>query len=67
MERLTAVHPHLPRLAQAVTGVLCLEALLFQDPWVVAVPLALVAVARFAPQWSPGQRFLTQPSRSRAW
>jgi hypothetical protein len=58
-----AVHPHLPRLSQAVTGVLCLEALLFQDPWVVAVALALVVVARFAPQWSPVHWFFRRIAR----
>ena len=57
------VHPHLPRLSQAVTGVLCLEALLFQDPWVVVAALALVVVARFAPQWSPVHWFFRRIAR----
>lgn len=63
MERPTTVHPHLARLAQAVTGVLCLEALLFVDRWVVAVALALVAVGRFAPQWSPVHGFFRRIAR----
>jgi len=58
-----AVHPHLPRLSQAVTGVLCLEALLFQDLWVVVFALALVVVARFAPQWSPVHWFFRRIAR----
>ncbi len=53
MDRPAAVHPHLPRFSQAVTGVLCLEALVFQDKWVVAVALGLVALGRFVPRWSP--------------
>jgi hypothetical protein len=53
MPRPTAVHPHLPRFAQAVTGVICLEALMFQDPWAVAVALALILVALAAPRISP--------------
>src|SRR6185295_13385851 len=48
-----AVHPHLPRFSQGVTGVLCLEAAVFGDRWAVAVAAALVAVALLAPRWSP--------------
>jgi len=59
----SAVHPHLPRLSQAVTGVLCLEALIFQDPWVVAFALALVLVALFAPRWSPVHWFFRRIQR----
>jgi hypothetical protein len=49
----SAVHPHLPRFAQGVTGVLSLEALIFRDRWVVAVALALVLIALIRPEWSP--------------
>lgn len=50
------VHPHLPRYAQAVTGLLCVEGVAFQQPWVIVVAAALVAVGRFAPQLSPINR-----------
>ena len=63
MERPNAVHPYLPRLSQAVTGILCLEALMFQDRWVVATALALVAIARFAPRWSPVHWFFKRIAR----
>lgn len=53
MARTAAVHPHLPRFAQAITGVLALEALAFQDRWTVVVALALVVVALLAPRLSP--------------
>jgi Domain of unknown function (DUF4395) len=53
MSRPAAVHPHLPRFAQAVTGVICLEALVFQDPWSVAVALGLIAISLTAPRLSP--------------
>ena len=53
MPRPAAVHPHLPRFAQAVTGVICLEALVFQDPWSVAVALGLIAISLAAPRLSP--------------
>jgi len=53
MSRPAAVHPHLPRFAQAVTGVISLEALVFQDRWAVAAALALVVVALAAPRYSP--------------
>lgn len=53
MSRPSAVHPHLPRFAQAVTGVICLEALTFDDRWSVAVALALILVALAAPRVSP--------------
>jgi hypothetical protein len=48
-----AVHPWAPRFAQAITGVLCLEALLFGTPAVVAVAFALVLVNLLAPRYSP--------------
>ena len=63
MEQPTAVHPHLPRLSQGITGVLCLEALVFQDRVVVAVALALVVIARFAPRWSPVHWFFRRIAR----
>lgn len=53
MGRPNTVHPHLPRFAQAITGVISLEALIFQDPWAVVVALALVVVALAAPRYSP--------------
>jgi hypothetical protein len=57
------VHPHLPRLSQAVTGVLTLEALLFGDPIVVLVALGLVLVALLAPRWSPVHWFFRRIAR----
>lgn len=53
MPSLPAVHPLQPRFAQAITGVLCLEAALFQTWPVVAVALGLVVVAIVAPRRSP--------------
>lgn len=44
MSQPAAVHPHLPRFSQAITGVLCVEALVF-DTWpVVAVALGLAVL-----------------------
>lgn len=57
------IHPHLPRLAQAVTGVLCLEGITFQDPWVVVAALVLVVTGRFAPRWSPVHWFFRRIAR----
>jgi hypothetical protein len=48
-----AVHPVAPRFAQGITGLLCLEAVLFQTPAVVAVALALVVLALIGPRYSP--------------
>ena len=48
-----AVHPLQPRFAQAITGLLCLEALAFQTWPAVAVALGLVAVGLVAPRYSP--------------
>jgi Domain of unknown function (DUF4395) len=48
-----AVHPWQPRFAQAITGMLALEALVFQTWPAVAVALALVVIALVAPRWSP--------------
>ena len=35
------VHPHLPRFSQGITGMLCLEGVIFRDAWVIAVAAAL--------------------------
>jgi len=48
-----AVHPYLPRFAQGVTGLLCLEAIVFRTPWAVVAALALIVIALVAPRWSP--------------
>ena len=53
MPALPAVHPLQPRFAQAITGVLCLEAVLFDTPAAVVVALALVLLNLLAPRWSP--------------
>lgn len=50
---LSAVHPMQPRFAQAVTGVLCLEAILFDQPAAVAVALGLVLLGLAGPRLSP--------------
>ncbi len=51
--RSQAVHPWQPRFAQAITGMLALEALALQIWPAVVVALALVVVALVAPRWSP--------------
>jgi Domain of unknown function (DUF4395) len=48
-----AVHPLQPRFAQAITGALCLEAILFDQPAAVAVALGLVLLGLAGPRWSP--------------
>jgi hypothetical protein len=48
-----AVHPLLPRFAQAITGVLCLEALAVGTWPPVAVALGLVLLSLAGPRWSP--------------
>jgi hypothetical protein len=53
MPALPAVHPLQPRFAQGVTGVLCLEAILFDTPAAVAVALGLVLLGLAGPRWSP--------------
>ena len=53
MPALPAVHPLQPRFAQAVTGVLCLEAIVFDTPAAVVVALALVLLGLAGPRWSP--------------
>jgi Domain of unknown function (DUF4395) len=53
MPDLPAVHPLQPRFAQAITGVLCLEAMLFDTPAAVIVALALVLLNLLVPRWSP--------------
>lgn len=57
------VHPHLPRFAQGITGMLCLEGVIFQDVAVIAVAAALVLVGRFAPTWSPVNRLFRALAR----
>lgn len=53
MEPLPAVHPLQPRFAQAITGVLALEAAVFGQPAALAVALALVLLSLLGPRWSP--------------
>lgn len=56
MQTLPAVHPLLPRFAQAITGVLCLEAIVFGQPAAIAVALVLVLLSLAGPRWSPVAR-----------
>lgn len=53
MPSLPAVHPLAPRFAQAITGVLCLEAVVFGTPVAVIVALVLVLLSLAGPRWSP--------------
>ncbi len=53
MPTLPAVHPLAPRFAQAITGVLCLEAVVFGTPVAVVVALVLVLLSLAGPRWSP--------------
>ncbi|MGE0026892.1 MAG: DUF4395 family protein [Thermoleophilia bacterium] len=53
MPTLPAVHPLQPRFAQAITGVLALEAAIFDQPAALAVALALVLLSLLGPRWSP--------------
>lgn len=53
MPALPAVHPMQPRFAQAITGTLCLEAIVFDTPAAVAVALGLVLLGLAGPRWSP--------------
>ncbi|MFP5450814.1 MAG: DUF4395 family protein [Thermoleophilia bacterium] len=53
MQTIAAVHPLQPRFAQAVTGVLCLEAAIFQVWPVVGVALGLIVLNLAGPRWSP--------------
>lgn len=61
-----AVHPLQPRFAQAITAVICLEALIFQAWPAVTIALVLVAVALVAPAWSPVNWLFRQISRAPA-
>ena len=65
MARSATVHPLLPRVSQAITGVMSLEALVFQDRGVVLVALGLVLLALLAPKYSPVhwvfRRYAVQP------
>lgn len=47
------VHPMAPRFAQAITGVLCVEGIVFDQPAAIVAALALVVVALVAPRYSP--------------
>ncbi len=61
-----AVHPLQPRFAQAITGVLCLEAILFDQPVAVVVALALVLLGLAGPRVSPvawAFRLIARPPR----
>ena len=53
MPPLSAVHPLQPRFAQAITGVLALEAAVFDQPVVLVVALALILLSLAGPRWSP--------------
>ena len=53
MPSLPAVHPLQPRFAQAITGVLALEAAIFDQPAALAVALVLVLLSLLGPRWSP--------------
>ena len=48
-----AVHPWAPRFAQAITGMLCLEAVIFQTQAVVVIAAVFIALALIGPRWSP--------------
>lgn len=66
MPALPAVHPLQPRFAQAVTGALCLEAIVFGQPAVVAVALGLVLLGLAGPRLSPVAwlfRLIARPPR----
>lgn len=47
------MHPWAPRFAQAITGMLCLEAVIFQTQAVVVIAAAFIALALIGPRWSP--------------
>ena len=48
-----AVHPWAPRFAQGITGMLCLEAVIFQTQAVVVIAAVFIALALIGPRWSP--------------
>ncbi len=48
-----AVHPAAPRFSQAITGMLCLEAVIFQTQAVVVIAAVFIALALIGPRWSP--------------
>jgi hypothetical protein len=61
-----AVHPMQPRFAQAITGALCLEGIVFGQPAAVAVALALVLLGLAGPRYSPvawAFRLVARPPR----
>lgn len=45
--------PAAPRFSQAITGMLCLEAVIFQTQAVVVVAAVFIALALIGPRWSP--------------
>ena len=47
------MHPWAPRFAQAITGMLCLEAIIFQTQAVVVIAAVFIALALIGPRWSP--------------
>ena len=47
------MHPWAPRFAQAITGMLCLEAVIFQTQAVVVIAAVFIALALIGPRWSP--------------
>ena len=53
MAPLPAVHPLQPRFAQAITGILSLEAVVFDAPAAIAVALGLVLLSLAGPRFSP--------------
>lgn len=53
MKTPAVVHPHLPRFAQAITGVLAGTAVGLRNPWVALAALVLVLLALVIPRWSP--------------
>lgn len=57
------VHPHLPRFAQAITGLICLESLFFGTWPSVAVALALVLANLLTPRFSPVAWLFRQVAR----
>lgn len=53
MERITLVHPALPRIGQGITAVLAISAIALGSPWPLLMALALVLLSLAGPRWSP--------------
>ncbi len=53
MKNPAVVHPHLPRFAQGVTGLLAGTAVVLRSPWTALAALLLVLLALIVPRWSP--------------